>query len=41
MERDDSRGAFLPGEAAGLGTFHRVQGGDVAQVSGGPSTDAA
>ena len=39
-ETDYSSGAFLPGEAAGLGTMHGVLGGDGTWVDGGPYVDA-
>ena len=40
-EKDDGSRAFLPVEAAGVGTVHGVRGGDGARVAGGPSIEAA
>ena len=40
-EMDDGSGAFLPIEAAGSGTVHRLQEGYGAQVAGGPFADTS
>ena len=40
-EKNDMSGAFILGEAAGLGTVHVVWGGYGNRVSGGPSVESA
>ena len=41
QDTDDKSEAFLPGEAAGLGTVNVVRGGDANQVAGNPYVYAA
>ena len=40
QETDDKSGAFLPREAAGLVSVHRVRSGDISRISDGPHIDA-
>ena len=41
QETDVGSGAFLPGEAVGLGIVHILRVGDGAWVAGGPHAEAA